>query len=61
MQPIVGNFTSTFAPQLQPSHQSAIIKDVLDALAVVVGIGSAYAWNVGLYSTLSLRQAFNLI
>jgi hypothetical protein len=45
MQPNIGAFVTTFAPQLKTDTD--ILKTLLDVLALAVGIGSASAWNIG--------------
>lgn len=44
MQNYMGDFRSTFAPS-KPDDAS-IIKEILDVFAMVIGVGSAFVWNV---------------
>ncbi|CAL5868266.1 uncharacterized protein PFLUO_LOCUS2490 [Penicillium psychrofluorescens] len=46
MQNDIGTFSSTFAPQIQ--DDSTIIKFILDAITMVAGIASSFAWNIAL-------------
>ncbi|TEA15562.1 hypothetical protein C8034_v011258 [Colletotrichum sidae] len=42
----MGDFTSTFAPQLKAKDDSALIKTVLDVMMFGIGIASAGLWNI---------------
>lgn len=43
MQNNMGTFTSTFAPQLE---DNALFRAIITDLAMMVGVGSAYTWNI---------------
>ncbi|KAK1522816.1 hypothetical protein CPAR01_14359 [Colletotrichum paranaense] len=42
----MGDFTSTFAPQLKADDQSTLIKTILDVMAFGIGMASAGLWNI---------------
>ncbi|TDZ24292.1 hypothetical protein Cob_v003016 [Colletotrichum orbiculare MAFF 240422] len=42
----MGDFTSTFAPQLKAKDDSALIKTVIDVMMFGIGIASAGLWNI---------------
>jgi hypothetical protein len=43
----LGDFTSTFAPQLPADNNDQVFKDLLDVLSLMFGVISNYEWNVG--------------
>ncbi|TIC89566.1 hypothetical protein CH35J_012629 [Colletotrichum higginsianum] len=42
----MGDFTTTFAPQLKPKDNSVLIKTILDVLMLGIGVASAGLWNI---------------
>jgi len=44
MQAEIGDFASTFAPQV--SNDVQFLDEILYSLGLIIGMGSAYAWNV---------------
>jgi hypothetical protein len=47
-------FQETFAPQVP--NDSTIIKEIVDSLGLVVGLGSAFVWN---FRTMTLPKTTN--
>jgi len=47
MNPQMGQFASTFAPQLPPNTNDQLFKDLLDVLSLMIGVASNFEWNVG--------------
>ncbi|KAI5460174.1 hypothetical protein BGZ63DRAFT_455688 [Mariannaea sp. PMI_226] len=43
MQSQLGEFTNTFAPQINDGSQ--VLREILTSFAFIVGLGSAYSWN----------------
>ena len=56
----LGQFASTFAPQLPPTDNDQIFRDMLDAFLFMIGIASNFEWNVGEYSPPLPITWFNL-
>lgn len=47
MNPQVGEFASTFAPQLPANNNDQVFKDLLDVFSFMIGVASNFEWNVG--------------
>ena len=53
MQSHISSFQQIFAPSIEDDE--SIIKEILDVFSLIVGVGSAFVWNVGMLNEMLLE------